>query len=373
MTALGFGKLSTDLQTGLVRTNRARRWLSPGSCSPVGRSSWCPLAGPSRPVHQDLMPSEALDRLLAIYRGERVFHSANWGGYLTWHGWDLKPRFKTWIDDRLDVHGREHTDSYRSLLGAPPDWEWKPVQRARGAENALHPFRLAPWPSNFAQGFSDSGGCLATTTRWRSSAGRRHPLRWSSRLPGTIDPSCTNLANGKSTHAILPNRRRNRFNESPSPQQRSVPSTVALFCLLGSALALVSRSSMSPARSRTVNVADVYRSDCPGTTSSPSATLDGKDPSVSSIATGELADGRVSLLLGVSHPRFPTRPRRCCSHCRSGSRRIRAKALAWRGRPGVWAPCALDCSLGAVVGAGESWILDSRYCDTQPGILSRVR
>ncbi len=72
---------------------------------------------------QNFMPSESLDNLLSIYRGERVFHSANWGGYLTWHGWNLSPRFQTWIDDRLDVHGRQHTEGYRTLLTAPPDWE----------------------------------------------------------------------------------------------------------------------------------------------------------------------------------------------------------------------------------------------------------
>ena len=72
---------------------------------------------------QELMPSRALDRLLADYHGERVFHDANWGGYLTWHGWDLSPRFRTWIDDRLDVHGPAHTEAYRALLAAPPDWE----------------------------------------------------------------------------------------------------------------------------------------------------------------------------------------------------------------------------------------------------------
>jgi hypothetical protein len=73
--------------------------------------------------NQELMPSRALDRLLADYHGERVFHGANWGGYLTWHGWGLRPRFRTWIDDRLDVHGREHADVYQELLAAPPTWE----------------------------------------------------------------------------------------------------------------------------------------------------------------------------------------------------------------------------------------------------------
>lgn len=70
-----------------------------------------------------LLPTAALDKFLTTYRGERVFHSGNWGGYLTWHGWNLTPRFKTWIDDRIDVHGREQTERYYAIMAARPDWE----------------------------------------------------------------------------------------------------------------------------------------------------------------------------------------------------------------------------------------------------------
>src|SRR5262249_11737047 len=73
--------------------------------------------------NQDLLPSRSLDKLLAIYRGERVFNLVNWGGYLAWHGWDLQPRFKTWIDDRIDIHGKEHLQRSRAILAAEPDWE----------------------------------------------------------------------------------------------------------------------------------------------------------------------------------------------------------------------------------------------------------
>jgi hypothetical protein len=73
--------------------------------------------------NQDLIPSRSLDKLLQIYRGERVFHLASWGGYLTWHGWNLEPRFKTWIDDRIDIHGRAHTEKYRAILNGKPGWE----------------------------------------------------------------------------------------------------------------------------------------------------------------------------------------------------------------------------------------------------------
>ena len=82
-----------------------------------------PLKGEFARHNQDVLPSESLDQLLKLYRGERVFHAANWGGYLTWHGWDLRPRFKTWIDDRIDVHGRQVTEDYYAICAASPDWE----------------------------------------------------------------------------------------------------------------------------------------------------------------------------------------------------------------------------------------------------------
>jgi hypothetical protein len=72
---------------------------------------------------QRAIPSRSLDKLLEVSRGDRVFNSANWGGYLTWHGWNLRPRFKPWIDDRLDIHGRGATARYHAILEAKPDWE----------------------------------------------------------------------------------------------------------------------------------------------------------------------------------------------------------------------------------------------------------
>lgn len=69
------------------------------------------------------IPAAALDRLLGLYRGETVFHHLDWGGYLTWHGWDLKPRLKIWIDDRTEVHGQKHTQEYFDILAGLPGWE----------------------------------------------------------------------------------------------------------------------------------------------------------------------------------------------------------------------------------------------------------
>ncbi len=114
--------ISPDLRDVLARgPGRSRCLISVAFAGVLLLAS--PWMGHLAGHNQDRMPSRALDRLLADYHGERVFHDGNWGGYLTWHGWGLRPRFRTWIDDRVDVHGRDHTDGYRALLAAPPDWE----------------------------------------------------------------------------------------------------------------------------------------------------------------------------------------------------------------------------------------------------------
>jgi hypothetical protein len=116
------GRLSGDAQNWLARTpKRSPCFLSLLFAAFLLCVS--PGMGHLAGHNHDLIPSRSLDRLLEIYRGEHVFHLANWGGYLTWHGWSLKPRFKTWIDDRLDTHGRELTADYRAILNGEPGWD----------------------------------------------------------------------------------------------------------------------------------------------------------------------------------------------------------------------------------------------------------
>ncbi len=94
-------------------------------------SRWLP---PISAHDQTNMPTVALDKLLDVYQGERVFHSVNWGGYLTWHGRELQPPFMNWIDDRLEVHGPEHLADYRSIMNAEFDWGQK-----AGCSSHRHP------------------------------------------------------------------------------------------------------------------------------------------------------------------------------------------------------------------------------------------
>jgi hypothetical protein len=75
--------------------------------------------------HPDNSPEPALQKLLEIHQGENTLHSINWGGYLIWHGWDKSPRFRVWIDDRNELHGRERTEEWLSLRHALPGWRDK--------------------------------------------------------------------------------------------------------------------------------------------------------------------------------------------------------------------------------------------------------
>jgi hypothetical protein len=74
----------------------------------------------------EIVPAAALDRLLAISAeepGAVVFHSYNWGGYLTWHGWQPDGSgFRNWIDDRNEVQGRQHVQDYFATLEARDGW-----------------------------------------------------------------------------------------------------------------------------------------------------------------------------------------------------------------------------------------------------------
>lgn len=78
--------------------------------------------------HQpEILPADALDRFLQLHadwrqaHGHRpvVFHSYDWGGYLTWHG---GTEFRNWIDDRNEVQGKEHIQEYFSIAEAEPGW-----------------------------------------------------------------------------------------------------------------------------------------------------------------------------------------------------------------------------------------------------------
>jgi hypothetical protein len=79
---------------------------------------------------EKILATKALNRFLTLHdewqkkhgRTPLIFHSYDWGGYLTWHGW---PRVLNWIDDRNEVQGQEHIQDYFTILDAKPGWEKK--------------------------------------------------------------------------------------------------------------------------------------------------------------------------------------------------------------------------------------------------------
>jgi hypothetical protein len=116
--------------------------------------------------HQpDIVPSQALDRFLSIYRecqlaqGRRpvVFHSYDWGGYLTWHGGSS---FRNWIDDRNEVQGKNHIQDYFSIVATEPGWNEK-LRRANVALVCIHfnaplAYRLTERPAEWRERYRDA-------------------------------------------------------------------------------------------------------------------------------------------------------------------------------------------------------------------------
>lgn len=77
---------------------------------------------------QEIIATRAVHQLIAranqwqAQRGRRpvIFHSYDWGGYLTWHGW---PGLLNWVDDRNEVQGRARVEVYMDTMRGAPGWE----------------------------------------------------------------------------------------------------------------------------------------------------------------------------------------------------------------------------------------------------------
>lgn len=136
----------SSLQIAYLR-EQARRWelnVEPGSlfftrqgaspwlwtalfCASLVAGAWT-LQGQFAGHGPNIIATRALDRFIEIAdqwedqqgREPRVFHSYDWGGYLTWHGW---PMVHNWIDDRNEVQGKEKIEVYFQILRAEPGWE----------------------------------------------------------------------------------------------------------------------------------------------------------------------------------------------------------------------------------------------------------
>ncbi len=165
-----------------------RRWLA----IPGGRVPWLGsligavfLLGLARCAegrlarhHPDMLATDALDRFLQIHKewrqrhGRRpvVFHSYDWGGYLTWHG---GPDFRNWIDDRNEVQGREHIQAYFSILETEAGWSDKldqgHVQLVCIQSNAPLAFRLAECSTIWRERYRDTWAVIFERVAMRPS------------------------------------------------------------------------------------------------------------------------------------------------------------------------------------------------------------
>jgi hypothetical protein len=98
-------------------------WLTPGQLEQR-------LQARSAQEGDRIIARTALHRFLEIARqwrdrhGRRpvLFHSYDWGGSITWHGW---PELLNWIDDRNEVQGKARIEEYFSILEAAPSWKEK--------------------------------------------------------------------------------------------------------------------------------------------------------------------------------------------------------------------------------------------------------
>jgi hypothetical protein len=135
-----------------------RRWLSLGAGPARGLGSLpfavglivlAPWFGPIvTHMSPDDVTEDTLQAFVAASDGQKIFHSINLGGYLTWHGWNRKPRLRTFIDDRTNVHGQEHTEEYFAIMSAQPGWH--ELLTRHGVELAIVP-AAAPLAKELSQ------------------------------------------------------------------------------------------------------------------------------------------------------------------------------------------------------------------------------
>ena len=117
------GLWSEDIRAWLSRSGRENSVGTTSLACAAALFFFSPWFGTVAGHDQNNIPSNSLNRFLAISMSERTFHSIDWGGYLLWHGWNLDPRFKTFIDDRSFFHGRQRNIEYYNIMNGGTGWE----------------------------------------------------------------------------------------------------------------------------------------------------------------------------------------------------------------------------------------------------------
>lgn len=131
-------------------------WVG-GVLAAAGLAGWAAFAPPIE-ANSPVVPEPGLRVLLDRWHpGEPVFHSPNYGGFLTLHGW---PAFRVWIDDRNEVHGQRWYEEFLAVQATAPGWEGKldgwGVAWVAVAPGEPLAHRLAERPDRWAENHRDA-------------------------------------------------------------------------------------------------------------------------------------------------------------------------------------------------------------------------
>ncbi|NDC37290.1 MAG: hypothetical protein EBZ48_04475 [Proteobacteria bacterium] len=63
--------------------------------------------------------AQGLDILRSLPPDSKIYHTPNWGGFITWSLW---PTQRAWIDDRNELNGQEAYEDFLEIVRLGPEW-----------------------------------------------------------------------------------------------------------------------------------------------------------------------------------------------------------------------------------------------------------
>jgi hypothetical protein len=105
------------IPTGLVTTTA-------GVLALIFVGVWGALPGWSREANSlpDKVPAAIIDHIRSAAPNAKIFHTPNWGGFITWHLW---PQQRAWIDDRNELNGAQAYEDFMDIAWLRTGWEQK--------------------------------------------------------------------------------------------------------------------------------------------------------------------------------------------------------------------------------------------------------
>lgn len=109
--------ISGRLSTGIITTTA-------GVLALIFVWAWGALPGWSREANSlpEKVPAAIIERIRAAAPNTKVFHTPNWGGFITWHLW---PQQRAWIDDRNELNGTQVYEDFMDITWLRSGWEEK--------------------------------------------------------------------------------------------------------------------------------------------------------------------------------------------------------------------------------------------------------